>query len=208
MLGTVREPSAQDANGTPRRGTTPDEATAASTLEITQAATLGEPTFDELNDPDRLGHYRILDLLGRGGMGVVYAAHDTKLDRKVAIKQLRAKGKLIHQQRLLREALAMAKLSHPNVVPIYEIGEQGDSTFIVMEYVEGTTLREWLAIPRSQAEILTTFKAAARGLIAAHQKGLVHRDFKPDNVMVGATGPARSSGRQPICPPSSSRPSE
>ncbi|MCA9698838.1 MAG: serine/threonine protein kinase, partial [Myxococcales bacterium] len=79
----------------------------------------------------------------------------------------------------------------PNVIPIYEIGEREDSTYIVMEYVEGPTLREWLQDSRSQAAILSVFKAAARGLIAAHNKGLVHRDFKPDNVMIGKDGRVR-----------------
>jgi WD40 repeat protein/serine/threonine protein kinase len=138
----------------------------------------------------RIGHYRLLRELGRGGMGVVVLAHDTKLDRKVAIKQMRADGRT-NARRFLREALAMAKLSHPNVIPIFEIGEREGSTFIVMEYVEGSTLRAWLETPRSYAEILTVFKAAARGLISAHEKGLVHRDFKPDNVMIGDDGRVR-----------------
>jgi WD40 repeat protein/serine/threonine protein kinase len=139
----------------------------------------------------RLGHYRLLDVIGRGGMGIVYAAHDTKLDRKVAIKQVRAEGRTNPQRRFIREALAMAKLSHPNVIPIFEIGEWDGSTFLVMEYVEGSTLRAWLGTPRSPAEILAVFKSAARGLIAAHQKGMVHRDFKPDNVMLGDDGRVR-----------------
>jgi WD40 repeat protein/serine/threonine protein kinase len=138
----------------------------------------------------RIGHYRLLRELGRGGMGVVLLAHDTKLDRKVAIKQMRADGRA-NPRRFLREALAMAKLSHPNVIPIFEIGEREGSAFIVMEYVEGSSLRRWLETPRSQAEILTIFKAAARGLISAHEKGLVHRDFKPDNVMIGDDGRVR-----------------
>ena len=139
--------------------------------------------------PD-LDGYEILGELGRGGMGVVYAARDTRLDRKVAIKQLQG-GRSEHQRRLVREALAMAKLSHPNVVPIYQIGERDGSTFIVMEYVDGQTLRAWQQTARTRDEVLVVYKAAARGLIAAHQKQLVHRDFKPDNVMIGDDGRVR-----------------
>ncbi|MEM9457212.1 MAG: protein kinase [Myxococcota bacterium] len=156
-----------------------------------ETAPVSRDSPGETTDPEHLGHYRILGEIGRGGMGVVYAARDTRLDRKVAIKKLRAKDHADQQRRLMREAMAMAKLSHPNVIPIYEIGEHEDSTFIVMEYIEGKTLWTWLQAPRSRAEILTVFKAAARGLIAAHVKGLVHRDFKPDNVMLGEDGRVR-----------------
>jgi serine/threonine protein kinase len=155
----------------------------------------------ESKDPiPELDGYEILGELGRGGMGVVHAARDIRLDRKVAIKQLSSRpvpaeqldgGRSEHQRRLVREALAMAKLSHPNVVPIYQIGERGGSTFIVMEHVEGQTLRSWQQTARSHDEVLAVYKAAARGLIAAHQKQLVHRDFKPDNVMIGDDGRVR-----------------
>lgn len=148
--------------------------------------------FGVKSELPRFEHYVILDELGRGGMGVVYAAHDEKLDRKVAIKKLHGRGDPQLQRRLVREAQVMAKLAHPNVVTVYEIGETDGATFIVMEYVEGVTLRQWLTqTPRSRAEILTAFKAAAHGLIAAHEKGLVHRDFKPDNVMLGDDGRVR-----------------
>ncbi len=140
---------------------------------------------------NRLGRYEILHELGRGGMGVVYLARDTQLDRKVAIKQLITREQDRHDRRFIREALAMAKLSHPNVVSIYEIDERDGAAFIVMEFIAGQTLRAWQTAERSWSDILTVYKAAARGLIAAHHKHLVHRDFKPDNVMVDTDGGVR-----------------
>ncbi len=139
--------------------------------------------------PEQLGHYRLLRELGRGGMGVVHAAVDRKLDRKVAIKTLARADSPSLNERLVREAKAMAKLTHPNVVRVYEIGEAGDASFIVMEFIEGRTLREWLRErPRSLTELLEVFRAAGRGLAAIHGAGLVHRDVKPDNIMVDDGG--------------------
>ncbi|MCA9698916.1 MAG: serine/threonine protein kinase, partial [Myxococcales bacterium] len=127
-----------------------------------------------------------------GGMGVVYAAYDDELDRKVALKVLRGKASSEgRKHRLIREAQGLARLSHPNVVHVYEIGEHGKDAFIAMEYVDGTTLGTWLEQePRPRRAVLATFIAAGRGLAAAHAKGLVHRDFKPDNVMVTREGRA------------------
>jgi tetratricopeptide (TPR) repeat protein/predicted Ser/Thr protein kinase len=140
-------------------------------------------------DVGRLSHYALLGRLGQGGMGIVYAAFDEKLERKVAIKLLRSPDSKDAKLRLVREAQAMARLSHPNVVQIYEISEFGDTVFIVMEFVKGVTLREWLTqARRTQAEILEVFGAAGKGLVAAHERGLVHRDFKPDNVMIRSDG--------------------
>lgn len=148
--------------------------------------------FDVDGEPVRLGHYELERELGRGAMGIVYVARDTKLDRRVAIKRLQARGDAELHERLVREAQAMAKLAHPNVVTIHEIREDHNGAFIVMEYVEGGTLRRWLDdAPRSIAEIMDVFVAAGRGLAAAHDRNLVHRDFKPDNVMVGADGRVR-----------------
>ena len=141
------------------------------------------------NGPTRLGHYVLLHELGRGGMGLVHAAYDEQLDRKVAIKVLLAQGDPEAQRRLVREAQALARLSHPNVVQIYEIGDLAGTAFLAMEFVDGVTLRRWrVAQPRSRAEILAVILAAGRGLAAAHAKGLVHRDFKPDNVMIHRDG--------------------
>ena len=135
--------------------------------------------------------YRILDVLGTGGIGVVYAAFDEVLGRNVALKLLRPSARNPHslerrRARLIREAKALARLSHPNVVPIYEVGMFEDRVFLAMEYVEGATMRRWLRSgTRSVAEILDKYIQAGRGLAAAHERNIVHRDFKPDNVLVG-----------------------
>ncbi|HVZ72477.1 MAG TPA: protein kinase [Polyangia bacterium] len=141
-----------------------------------------------------VGRYVVLGAVGRGAMGEVYAAFDPELNRKVALKLLRASDKDTRdgRTRLLREAQATAKLQHANVVVVYDVGTFGDSVFIAMEFIEGRTLTGWLAAePRSRREILDVFLAAGRGLAAAHAAGLVHRDFKPDNVMVGNDGQVR-----------------
>jgi len=136
----------------------------------------------------RLDHYEIERVLGAGGMGTVYLARDRKLDRRVAIKLHHA----LDAEHLRSEAVAMARLAHPNVVTVYEIGEREGRPFVVMEYVEGETLRGWLArAPRSHADILRVIHAVGDGLAAAHAAGLVHRDVKPDNVLVGADDRAR-----------------
>ena len=129
-------------------------------------------------------------------MGEVYAAHDPQLDRKIAIKLLRSRGTADNAEegraRLIREAQAIAKVSHPNVVVVYDVGTYDGRVFIAMEFISGHTLGYWLqSQPRTVAEILEVFTGAGRGLAAAHEKELVHRDFKPENVMVGADGQAR-----------------
>jgi tRNA A-37 threonylcarbamoyl transferase component Bud32 len=134
----------------------------------------------------RIGRFRVTGELGRGGMGEVLAGFDDELERKVAIKLLHPSIGDEHRTRLKREAKALAKLSHPNVVHVYEVGTHESRLFIAMEYVVGRTLRRWLAEQEpSLDEVLAVFIAAGRGLVAAHAAGLVHRDFKPDNVLVG-----------------------
>ncbi len=144
-----------------------------------------------------LGRYLVLDHLGSGGMGVVYTAYDPQLDRKVALKLLRIKviGRQRRReahQRLVREAQALARLNHPNVVSVHDIGEVGDRIFLAMEYVEGQDLKQWLAQREwSWQDIVDTFVQAGNGLAAAHDAGLLHRDFKPANVLLGRDGRAR-----------------
>ncbi|TMQ22517.1 MAG: hypothetical protein E6J91_01185, partial [Deltaproteobacteria bacterium] len=140
--------------------------------------------------PAHVGRYEICEVLGAGAMGVVYRARDPELDRAVAIKVVRT-GDAARSSgaRLLREAQAMARLRHPNVVPIFDVGPAQDAVFVAMPLLEGGTLRGWLnAGGRSFDQVLDHFIAAGRGLAAAHAAGLVHRDFKPDNVLLGADG--------------------
>ncbi len=140
----------------------------------------------------QVGRYFLLKRLGQGGMGVVYAAYDPDLDRKVALKLLHADSRTDSEEaraRLLREAQAMARVSHPNVIPIFDVDVWGDRVFLAMELVDGGTLASWVKEgQRSWREVLAIFLSAGRGLQAAHEAGLVHRDFKPANVLVSRAG--------------------
>jgi eukaryotic-like serine/threonine-protein kinase len=145
----------------------------------------------------RIGRYIVIERLGEGGMGVVYSAFDPELDRKVAIKLLQGKSgesqSAGDQAWLLREAQALARLAHPNVIAVHDVGTlPGERVFVAMELVDGVTLRKWLEVEqRPWREVLPVMIAAGQGLAAAHAAGLVHRDFKPDNVLVGNDGRVR-----------------
>ncbi|MFV8756256.1 protein kinase domain-containing protein [Nannocystaceae bacterium ST9] len=148
----------------------------------------------DLDDaPARVGRYVLLREIGRGAIGVVYAAYHEGLDRRVAIKLLNRQraGRADLEARLHREARALAKLSHPNVVQVYDVGRFAGRVFVAMEFVEGETLADWVRRSRTQSEIVAMFIAAGRGLAAAHAAGVVHRDFKPENVLVGIDGRPR-----------------
>ena len=152
---------------------------------------LASSTVDRGGDAapvERIGRFEVLAPIGRGAMGVVYRARDPELDRQVAIKVRMSQTRLDveGEQRLRREAQALAKLAHPNVVAVYETGRHGAMPYVAMELVEGSSLDVWLASGHPASEILALMLGAGRGLAAAHAAGLVHRDFKPHNVFVSA----------------------
>jgi eukaryotic-like serine/threonine-protein kinase len=163
------------------------------------AAALDSPKLDpqpveapfRLGPGERLGRFTLTRPLGRGAMGEVWAARDPELDREVALKLLRLRPEALGEEgpaRLRREAQAMARLNHPNVVDIYELGADREQVFCAMELIDGVTLRRWMAEPHSWREIVDVAIAAGRGLAAAHRAGLVHRDIKPDNVLMALDG--------------------
>jgi serine/threonine protein kinase len=161
--------------------------------DVTLTATYSMRGASQHPRPARVGRYQLGDVLGAGAMGVVYRAHDPDLNRAVAIKVVRT-GHESSGTRLLREAQAMARLRHPNIVPIFDVGPAEDAVFVVMPLLEGSTLRHWLSNGAHTFHvILDRFLAAGRGLAAAHAAGLVHRDFKPDNVLLGSDGETQVS---------------
>ncbi|HWB81721.1 MAG TPA: serine/threonine-protein kinase, partial [Nannocystaceae bacterium] len=151
--------------------------------------------FGATIEPVRIGRFPILRTIGKGAMGAVYAAYDNQLDRKIALKLLHAgtsDDDEVRRGRMLREAKALARLSHPGVVHVYEVGEHEGRVYLAMEFVEGADVRKWSReAERSITDVLEIFAQAGRGLAAAHAAGLVHRDVKPDNIVVGTDGRAR-----------------
>ena len=147
---------------------------------------------DELRRGESVGRFTILRTLGAGGMGVVYAAYDPELDRNIALKLIRGSTSEAAEARLYREAQALAKLSHPNVVAVHDVGTYGGQVWLAMEFVVGKTLSAWRAEAQpSWKPVLEVIKQAARGVAAAHAAGLLHRDLKPDNIMLGSDGRVR-----------------
>ncbi len=154
-------------------------------LESTDAAERDEQEADTGDAVARVGRYVLLERIGAGGVGIVYAAWDPVLSRRIALKLLRRHGAHDGEHRLVREAQAMARLSHPNVVQVFDAGIVDGTAFVAMDFVEGGTLRAWLEEAHDRNDVLDLFLQAARGLAAAHTAALVHRDFKPDNVLLG-----------------------
>ena len=160
---------------------------AAGLAEALEKAKVAAALFDETSTAPKVGRFTLLDRVGAGAMGEVFAAYDDQLDRKVAIKLVRADATSSEaDERLLREARAVAKLSHPNVVQVYDVGTIGDRVFIAMEFLEGESLHEWAKAALPWRDKLAVLDRAARGLAAAHAAGLMHRDIKPSNIMVGS----------------------
>jgi tetratricopeptide (TPR) repeat protein len=178
------------------RAQTPDGPPGEQTRLSSRSLLRRAPEEPPLEKGTAVGRYRVLERLGAGGMGIVYSAHDPELDRRVALKLLRARSLGLEADdargRLLHEAQAMARVSHPHVVPVYDVGTFRGQVFLAMELVEAQTLRTWLkAGPRPWRQVLAHFLDAGQGLAAAHAAGVVHGDFKPENVLLGRDGRVR-----------------
>jgi hypothetical protein len=178
-----RPPGRRAPEDPPRRASAPPSADRAP-------PTAGPPGAPPPASGIRIGRYQLLELVGTGGMGLVWGAWDPELERRVAIKLVRGEAGP-WQDQMLREGQALARLSHPNVVPIFDVGAVGEQVYLVMEWVRGTTLRAFAEEDPGTRALLDAYRQAARGLEAAHRAGVVHRDFKPDNAIRGDDGRVR-----------------
>jgi tetratricopeptide (TPR) repeat protein/predicted Ser/Thr protein kinase len=190
----VAGPSSASAAVKPKLPDTTEVLSGSATSE--PPGPLPPPVIPRMTAGVAVGRYQLVELIGSGGMGSVYRAHDPHLSRDVALKVLHPTyaGERVgsdYRHRLLREAQALAKLSHPNVVAAFDVGTHEDVVFVAMELVQGESLRTWIHGQQSVSEVLRVLIAAGRGLVAAHTAGVLHRDFKPANVMVSPDGRVR-----------------
>jgi tetratricopeptide (TPR) repeat protein len=199
---TSNEATSVQRKSTGKRKSSPTDAPTKDGLGQ-EATDANEQTSDTVGLPEgkpagirqgtRIGRYLVLERLGAGGMGTVYAAYDPELDRKIALKFLFESASHSENARaeVMREGQSMARLSHPNVCSVYDVGDHEDRIFFALEHIEGVTLRKWLkASSPSWKEIVQTLCGAGRGLAAAHAAGIVHRDLKPSNILVDESGKA------------------
>lgn len=194
VLPQRRPGPSDEATMPPTRQTVDITGRDAPTRPSMRGAPVKGDTSSSLRGGDLVGRYVVLGIIGAGGMGIVYLAYDPELDRRVALKVLRPEFSHLDTvgPSLLQEAKSMARLSDPNVCTVYEVGQSDKAVFIAMEYVDGETMSDWLeAEPRTWRDVIDVMVQAGRGLEAAHRNGIVHRDFKPDNIMIDSQGRVR-----------------
>jgi hypothetical protein len=184
--GAQTQDGAEGASAAPRFARRPEADELARAVARTR---IGNKLFARA-ERVHLGRYHLLEVVGSGGMGVVWGAWDPELERRVAIKLVKATMQAA-RDRILLEGQALAKLSHPNVVTVYDVGVVDEQVYIVMEWVRGENLRAFGRAPRTLRELVAIYRAAGEGLAAAHAAGLIHRDFKPDNAIRGEDGRVR-----------------